>query len=326
MMKFLRFLLGPKKLNELYTLLTFSRYKTERIPCFDKIAVYIFYRFCFFHNRFLRTKSSPFVESNIDSTFTAFKFSEDEVLNLEKKGITPVFNLKPAAFSEITKVLDDQYLIINGKKVKKSVESIGRDLAREEKLSGLYPYPSIAKNPKLVEIGTDPALVQFVSRYLRSDTFTLDILAFWSFPNTEPIGNQKDGTYDNAQNYHFDHTSRRCLKFFCYLTDCGMENGPHSYIAESHINKPFALQAFRLRLRSEELERYYKKDERWQILTGTAGTSFIMDPFGTHRGLEPVQGSRLLIQFMYSIDNFRQMNYGTNLTASEVLRDYRLNQ
>jgi len=94
-------------------------------------------------------------------------------------------------------------------------------------LAGLYHYKDLSKDPVLVEIATDPALLQFVSNYLNVSEVTLELYAFWTFPlSRQP----NEDEYDSAQKFHFDHFARRNLSLFIYLTDCELEHGAHNFI------------------------------------------------------------------------------------------------
>lgn len=324
-MSFIHKIFKPKTLSFFYTILSFSSYKTERIPSVDKIIIFIFYRFTFFRNKFLKTKFSDFYLKQTISDRFKFDFSKSNLKSFELDGITPVFNLDPNTLTTIIKSLDKHPIEINGKRIILPINKI-ISLGKEKDFNGLYSYKNISNCPELLEIGTDPALIQFVSKYLRSNFFTMTINAFWSFPNKNQIGNQKDGNYDNAQNYHCDHVARRCVKLFIYLTDCSLENGPHSFIKGTHLKKPFYWQINELRLNELELQNYYEKDDNWLTLIGDAGSAFITDPFGIHKGYEPISGSRLLIQFMFSIDYFSEFNLGTNINASELLNEHAKNK
>jgi hypothetical protein len=318
---FLQKHLSQKSQNNIAILKNFSSFHTEIIPRLDLVVVFFLYRFNFIRNRFLKHKARPFSEAvDVNSKVADFCFSQKELENFERDGITPVFNLKKSTVDTLIKNLNSHSVILGEKNVKISIAEI-RKFSEKGQFDGLLPYSDLNRCNEIVDIGTDPAIVQFVSKYLRSDSFTMDVMAFWSFPNKSPIGNQSDGKYDNAQNFHYDHVSRRCVKIFVYLTDCGTENGPHVFIKKSHLHRPMSLQSKIWRLSDEEMQKYVDKDESWVTITGKTGSAFMTDPFGTHRGLEPKAGNRLLVQFMYSLDRFRLANFEVNLNASDILRE-----
>lgn len=316
--KLLKMGMSKKTLSSFYTLKSFTHFQTERIPSVDNILVFLFYRFCYFKNYFLKVPSISF-ESITKSEIIDFDFTKEQLSRFENDGITPVFKLKNSALLKIKDALSEQSVSVDGKNIKCTIENFSALDGKE--FNGLYHYKNLNKNSKLIEVATDPAIIQFVSAYLRSDSFTLDMTAFWSFPNKTPV---EAGGYDNAQKYHFDHVGKRCVKLFCYLSNCEIENGPHCYVKGSHRKKPFILQLKDGRFTNEELEKYYPKDDKWLALTGNEGSCFIADPYGFHKGQEPVKDSRLLIQFMFSVDYYRKINYEVNLNASEILTEYQL--
>ena len=127
----------------------------------------------------------------------------------------------------------------------------------------------------------------------------------------------ENGNYDQARRYHFDHLGRRTCKVLIYLTDVNIDNGPHSYIRNSHKKKPFMVSLKLLRLFGSDLEKYVKKDDDWLVITGEVGKSFLMDPFGLHCGIAPKK-PRLVFEIIYYVGPFSYNHFSTNIVASEL--------
>src|SRR5262249_11030338 len=133
----------------------------------------------------------------------------------------------------------------------------------------------------------------------------IDILeSWWSFPG-RPVATE-------AQSFHLDYDDIRFCKLFIYLTDVDMESGPHVYIKgtnsvdniyalrEKHDAKEFDLwYSQKLRKTDEEVQKYIGIEPTY--FTGKAGTCFIADTRGIHKGLLPKTKIRMLSQVEYGI-------------------------
>lgn len=107
---------------------------------------------------------------------------------------------------------------------------------------------------------------------------------------------------DAAQYYHFDMDRPKWLKFFIYLTDVTTDNGPHTFIANSHktdgipsamLNKGYA------RLTDEEVENYYGRQNIVEFVA-PRGTIIAEDTRGLHKGKHVEKNDRLILQIQFS--------------------------
>lgn len=146
--------------------------------------------------------------------------------------------------------------------------------------------PTIAA---LHELALDPRLLRICTAYFGCRPYLDSIQAWWSLS-----GNEQP---EEAENFHRDNDSIRFLKFFLYLTDVGPEYGPHKFVIGSH-REGRLLE--RRRYRDNEVEDAFGPD-RVATMTGVAGDAFIEDTWGLHKGQLPQTGSRLLVQFRYSV-------------------------
>ncbi|HHP7246258.1 MAG TPA: phytanoyl-CoA dioxygenase family protein [Elainellaceae cyanobacterium] len=142
----------------------------------------------------------------------------------------------------------------------------------------------------------DPVIREVVGRYLRCDPVYDFSVAWWSFPSA----NGPDPSA--AQLYHFDLDRVRWLKIFVYLTDVDELNGPHAFIRGSH--KTIGKKLWRDgRYSDQEVFALYDQSDE-TVFTGPAGTLFIEDTMGFHKGLPVKSGSRLVFESEFSINHF----------------------
>jgi len=87
------------------------------------------------------------------------------------------------------------------------------------------------------------------------------------------------------------------LKVFIYLTDVGEKNGPHEIIQGSHN-----MNLFYKRQRFKDEDIFSKIDIRKKkSFVGKAGTTFLANTYGIHRGLQPEEKERLVLVYLFSI-------------------------
>lgn len=314
--RILRSILSPRTLNKVHLVYALSQVKTEYIPQIDKILFLALYRFAFFRNAFLKRKRQTLSLNKTSSAISSdFGFSEEELKKIEEDGISKIFHVKPEILNKIKIILNSRPLLVEGNTISKSVDF----LENKNDLYGTYHYRGLTAHPELTNIFLSPEILKFVSAYLRSDSVFLDTLCWWSFPNKVKVGSNGDYYDANGQNFHFDHTHKRQIKFFIYLTDCNARTGAHCFLKKTHRKKPLAMQFKHLGLSEEQMESYIKKDENWLCIEGEAGSAFFVDPYGIHKGLEPLEGKRLMIQAMYSVDPLRNTNLSLSVNVSEQL-------
>ena len=169
-----------------------------------------------------------------------------------------------------------------------------------------YPMPAVVGCPHLAAIASDPTTIAAVARHLGALPTVLGFTAWWSFAGRpEPR---------DAQFFHFDLDDYRFCKLFLYLTDVDADSGPHIYVEGTH-RPDFVAQARqtwpggeadfdawyfqRLRKSDAEVEQVFKR--RPAVHTGPAGTSFLVNTRGIHKGLLPDSADRLVCQVLYGV-------------------------
>ncbi len=152
--------------------------------------------------------------------------------------------------------------------------------------------------PAMQELLTDHSLLSVVQEYLQVRPMYSCSRMWWS-TTVQPSGSKADLL---SQKYHFDMERVKWLKFFVYLTDVTAENGAHCYVAGTH---KAGSQAKKFRKRNyariddnEMIEQYGAG--RIREITGEAGTMFIADTRGYHRGKQLTRDDRLLLQIEFT--------------------------
>ncbi len=153
----------------------------------------------------------------------------------------------------------------------------------------------VAEIPQFSDLVNDLGIREIIGRYLECEPVFDLVAAWWSFPSGA-------ASSKSAQLYHFDMDRVRWLKVFVYLTDVGLDNGPHAFIQGSHrtIGSKVMHDG---RYSDDEVFRMYPKQDEI-ILTGPAGTVFIEDTLGFHKGLPVQSGKRFVFEYEYSINSF----------------------
>jgi hypothetical protein len=156
-------------------------------------------------------------------------------------------------------------------------------------------------NEDVQNIMADALFMSIAGRYLGVQP-VIDVLTMW----WSAVG--LDGDFgEAAQLYHFDMDRPRWLKLFIYLTDVDEDSGPHVYVRGSH------------RLRSEKIARLLSRgyvripdediidaygEDSIRHVCAPAGTIFVADTIGFHKGLPPSRKPRLILEFSYATTLF----------------------
>jgi hypothetical protein len=144
--------------------------------------------------------------------------------------------------------------------------------------------------PHLLEIANHPDIIAAVEGTFGCKPTIGYMQAWWSVPTP-------DGKPRYAEIFHRDFDDVAFLKLFIYLTDVEAENGPHEFILASH--KDPGLRPIR-RYSDKEVMASFSSN-RLVRFTGKAGTVFLENTTGLHRGLPVCKGRRLILQIVYSM-------------------------
>ena len=159
-----------------------------------------------------------------------------------------------------------------------------------------YLANELLANGDVQTLLADHSILSLAERYLGTRP-RFDILSMWWHTN---FHSQPDS--EAAQYFHFDLDRLKWLKVFVYLTDVGPDDGPHSFIAGSHVSDGIPQKLLAkgyVRLSDEEVEAHYGADQEIQF-NAPSGTIIIEDTRGLHKG-NAVRGKhRLILQFQLS--------------------------
>ena len=151
---------------------------------------------------------------------------------------------------------------------------------------------AIVDAPFALKAANDQRVLAAVGVILGAKPTISYLAAWWSVPAS--------GEAEHAELYHRDFDDLRFIKLFLYLTDVDAESGPHIFVRASHKkNRLFR----RRRFSAAEVERIFPEGDRLK-LKGKAGTAFLENTSGLHRGLPPISKPRLMFQVLYSLKPF----------------------
>jgi hypothetical protein len=194
-----------------------------------------------------------------------------------------------------------------------AVETVSLDEARP---CGMAAYTSATALacPHLAEVGSSPEVLDLVAQYLGAPPTILTYAAWWSFGG--------HGKPQGAQFFHVDTDDYKFCKLFVYLTDVDETGGPHTYVAGTHdydeLNRVRAQwpggaagfdQWFFKELRKPDQEVVDAFQRLPTTLTGKAGTRFVVDTSGIHKGLLPETSDRLVVQLCYGVSPILAADY-----------------
>ena len=155
-----------------------------------------------------------------------------------------------------------------------------------------FSSETVIRAPHALEIANDPKVLSIVSEFLGAKPTISLLTAWWSMPH-------KDGKPEEAERFHRDVDDIRFVKLFCYLTDVDEVSGPHMFVPGSqNINRLTKIR----RYEDREIAEAFGENSL-STFTGKAGTAFLENTFGFHRGVPPSQKPRLLFQVLYSLRN-----------------------
>jgi hypothetical protein len=152
------------------------------------------------------------------------------------------------------------------------------------------------------KLETDPGLLAIAAKFLGAAPVHVASELWWSFPvSATPLEQVKA-----AQVFHYDMDDYRFIKFFFYLTDVDLSNGPHVCIRGSHKNKKFSHQLVGVRCASKEDKEIVDcyGAENVVTLCGSAGFGFAEDSYCFHKGSPPSNKERLLLQIEFAINDY----------------------
>jgi hypothetical protein len=154
-----------------------------------------------------------------------------------------------------------------------------------------YSAETVAAAPRAFAIANHPDVLAVVAATLGAKPTIALMSAWWSLPRA-------DGKPEHAEMFHRDIDDYRFIKLFCYLTDVDEASGPHVFVRGSHcVNKHTEAKR---RLPDDFVAQEFGADNILRF-TGPAGTTFLENTFGIHRGIPAATKPRLIFQVLYSL-------------------------
>ena len=173
---------------------------------------------------------------------------------------------------------------------------------------GSYVLEDVLQCPHLLEVALRPDIVSLAAAYLGCTPTIYSMNAWWSFPAFSPA---------MTQDYHRDVDDFKFLALFIYLTDvkAADDGGQHQFIIgtqdeeqvvkllDGDKEKASSLFMPKLRKLGYRQSNVYKSLFADQIIdvTGSAGSIFLADTYGLHRGVPPKRASRLVCWTRYGL-------------------------
>jgi len=190
------------------------------------------------------------------------------------------------------------------------------ELRAQKENTARYPTKAVALCPHLMRIASDPVIISILARHLGSMPIILDYSCWWSFA-------QEEQDSQHAQLFHFDLADYRFCLMNIYLTDVGMDGGPHTIFDATHEMDQLAeirnefngdkaewdeWYFTKLRKTDEEMD-YYFGGRKATSLTGEKGSTLLVNTRGIHKGMLPTGSDRLLVQVAYGVSPMVQTNF-----------------
>ncbi|MGI4991232.1 phytanoyl-CoA dioxygenase family protein [Halobacteriovorax sp. GFR7] len=232
----------------------------------------------------------------------------------------PFIKLQNEESSFLKSMKQNGYYIFNYKLPENLVSEINREIAKQEynirnvngnnqlvhyKKFNVAPESnrydlaanSILQIEDLIDLSSSQTLVNLAQNYLGTKPILDLITLWWSYP-TDNTALKNIG----AQMYHFDMDKIKFIKFFVYLTDVEMDNGPHCLFKGSHNKLPLKLRK-KGRFTDQEVAQAYGADKEVKI-TGKPGSIIAVDTRCIHKGDPILKDSRCIFQLQFSNSTF----------------------
>jgi hypothetical protein len=168
-------------------------------------------------------------------------------------------------------------------------EPVGLDELPAGTAAAGYSLDTVLACPGLLALLNTPRFLGLAAAYLGCKPTLSSVGVRWTFPSAKGAA--------RFQGFHRDVDDWRFLKLFIYITDVDEGSGPHTFVRTSH-RSAFGVTA--PRYTADALAARFTAGNIATV-TGPAGTTFIADTLGVHRGGRPTLRPRLMLQVQYSL-------------------------
>ncbi len=168
-----------------------------------------------------------------------------------------------------------------------------------------YMDVDVMRCPHLLRIANHSDILAAMEKLFGCKPTLSQLGLWWSLP-----GHSKA---EDAELFHRDVDEWQFIKLFVYLTDVDSCSGPHVFIKGS----PAVKKLIRIQRYADcDVEREFGMENIIRF-TGKAGTAFLENTFGLHKGQMPTSGNRLLFQAQYSLHRIGIYRYNPLLRGPE---------
>ena len=161
--------------------------------------------------------------------------------------------------------------------------------ASDETNIGYFTWEQVIRAPHMLDLINDPDILGAAELYFGCKPVIDNIGAGWSSLGRE--------TAKGAQRFHRDFDCARSFKAFYYLTDVDEDSGPHVYVRGS--SRQAVLETGKAQTDDAIIEAF--GEDAVTRITAPAGTWFLEDVYGFHKGIPPKTKPRLLLGIEYNL-------------------------
>lgn len=207
---------------------------------------------------------------------------------LKQDGLTPVQPAIPADM--LNDVVDYFKATPCHDPFRPQVGKFGWDAPPTDEINmGYYTPEETLRAPHMLDLMNRPDVLQSMELRLGCKPVVDNIGAFWSYPDRH--------TAKGVQRFHRDYDSIQNIKLFYYLTDVDDDAGPHMFVCGSHHDRRLETG----KAQTDEAIAEAFGTDRITAITGPAGSWFLEDVYGFHKGQLPVNKPRLLLAIQYNL-------------------------
>ena len=237
--------------------------------------------------------------------FMGFKTNNTKSINyisFQKKGF---LRLKPISQKKIQQIYKDlkNLTFISGGEFPSKIsgdnllKAVNEERNNFEISSQIYRNTDVIDHSSVIkEIAYSKTILDLVHEYLGSKEILVDGQVWFTYGGE----NLKYKSAKHNFGWHYDIDDLHWVKVFIYLNDVNKNSGPHEFIEGSHSLSSLKKILFRRVETEKEFKSFNFNPSKIIQFTGSAGTAFIEDTFGYHRGLDP-EKDRIILQFTYRV-------------------------
>lgn len=163
---------------------------------------------------------------------------------------------------------------------------------KKDYLVNVLQGDAASAHDELMKLALARPIIDAATDYLGNIPFLGMVSVMVSPPNESQVGSQL---------YHLDFSDEHQLKFFVYLDDVDIDNGPFTFVPRDVTKKLIARTGYdRGRLTPEEVDAILGDDGQIRV-TGPEGTAFLVDTSSCmHYGSNGNKATRVVLLIQYA--------------------------